>query len=199
MRSLSLLSLALAGALALGCGSACPRAALCGASSWATTPSAGGAFVVLPVVQVVSPSGPSDTRVDVRSGGVTLLGFDARALAGRGRVARAMLSLVPHPSWRPAGQRLRLQARAVRSGWSAGGGDPSGGPTLDTEPCAELVLPAGSRTPLRIDVTAALAALGGRALAGVALQAEGGEASFVGAWAEPVAWRPRVEVELAPR
>lgn len=183
------------------CGStlACPRGLACGTASWLPVNGAGieGQFVVSPVLRVAGGSvlpgtEPEQLRVGPRP---VLLRFDLSELAGRS-VERAVISLVPHPSWRPLEQPVRLYLHTIVGPWPGGSADTVDVPALAPDPVAQVFLPGNVRAPVRLDVTTALRAwqAGTMPFEGFAVSSDGPVVVLTGPAAYAQGDRPRLEV-----
>lgn len=191
----------LLGATAAGCGvaSACPSSRTCGDARWYDESAVvDGRRVVAEAVVAASQGLPSaDARGDAMrlSTRPVFVRFDLSQLAGIAGVERAVLSLSPHPAWRPGERSVRLFARGVATPWSTERVAAGEAPATGDEP-ASVTMAAGVRGPLRVDVTAIVRAWAARTASaeGISLELDGGEAVFAGVGAAGRALRPRLEV-----
>lgn len=119
--------------------------------------------------------------------------FDLTGLVGAEGVERAVLSLAPHPRWRPSeAPTARLLVRAAAGVQGATAVSVSEGVE------SEVTLPASARGPLRVDVTGLVRQwLAGTVPAGtLSLESTRGTAVFMGNGAMTRSERPRLEVVL---
>lgn len=164
-----------------GCAHApCAAGRACGAAVWSEPSGPDERIVVAAVTEVGVPSAPSGLRATVPVGArPTVLRFDLSGVPSSARVARAVLSLRPDPSWRPGATRLTVFA--VRERWSAAQVARGREPALSDALGATVELPA-VRAPVRVDVTDAVRgwAAGTRELEGLGLVADGAAVVFAG-------------------
>ena len=121
--------------------------------------------------------------------------FEAGALAGWA-VTRAVLTLSPHPSWRPASGATRLVVRDLRAAWTARSVAEGVAPDAG-EGAVSVTLPAGVRGPVRVDLTPLLrGGLADLSERGIALETDRGEVVFMGGAAPEFDARPHLEVVL---
>lgn len=121
--------------------------------------------------------------------------FEAGALAGW-ELTRAVLTLSPHPSWRPSSGATRLVVRDLRAAWTARS-VAEGAPPEAGDGAVTVTLPAGVRGPVRVDVTSLLRdGLADASERGIALETDRGEAVFMGGAAPELDARPHLEVVL---
>lgn len=191
----------LTGASAAGCGvaSACAAGRACGDARWFDDSAiVDGRRVVSEAVVAASPGvAASEARGDAMrvSSRPVFVRFDLAPLSGVSVVERAVLSLSPHPAWRPGARPSRLFVRGVVAPWTTAGVAAGEAPATGEEP-SSATLPAGVRAPLRVDVTAIVRAWSARTASteGLALELDGGEAIFAGVGAASHGARPRLEV-----
>ncbi len=186
-----------------GCGaSACPTGAACGTASWLRQTSSAigdGRFVRARAVSIVRGSGGEDvSNNDSLAVGETpvYLRFDLRAVRMDATIDRAVLSLTPHPSWRPTSRVARISVWDVSSRWTAESLAVASTPDLGAAPVTQVTLSAVHALPLRLDVTTAVRAWRMRSAgtAALAMTVDGAAPVFAGGGVNDPSVRPVLEV-----
>lgn len=138
---------------------------------------------------------PTD-RIAVRRSPVFLY-FDTQGLRPGATIERAVLSLSPHPSWRPHLARVALYAFGVEGAFTASSLGAGLVPDLASSPAGFADLPARARVPVRLEVTSIVRAWqsGLAPRGGLALRSNDDDPVVLqGADAGELASRPRLEV-----
>ncbi len=194
LRVIAALVLAVVG---VGCAGtlACPPDRACGVAAWQEGDySVDHRVAIAPLVEAVGPGAtPEVLSVSPQA---MYLRFDLAPLAEAAHIERAVLSLDPAPAWRPSGVPQRLIARGVTSSWTRDGILQGGIPAEEASPAGEVNLPAHARGPVRMDVTGMVQGwiAGAVPAEGVAIEATGTGAAFVGTGANALRERARLEV-----
>jgi hypothetical protein len=176
-------------------GPACPPGRVCGNAAWYVAANGApveGRVVIAPLTAVGGASSDGTEAMTVSARPVYLR-FDLGELP-EGTIERAVVSLAPHPSWHPRGPS-RIIARGIASEWSSAG-VANASPAMQSDLAGEVIVPGGTRTPVRIDVTPALRGFadGSTGFDGIALVADGAPVAFAGLAIDSVASRPRLEM-----
>jgi hypothetical protein len=177
----------------------CPAGQTCGDARWLDgTGSLDDRSVRARVVALAVPGRAVDlaaTDALPVSSRRAFLRFEAGSFAGW-TVARAVLTLSPHPAWRPAAGASRLVVRDLRAPWTARS-VAEGMPPDAGDGAVTVMLPAGVRGPVRVDVTSLFRdGLAEASERGIALETDRGEAVFMGGAAPELDGRPHLEVVL---